>query len=99
MVFYYKWPNTFLFRMLRRVYRSIKNYMMLFKQIKLGSKSFLCVDLRKNWGRQNVALYKPFNFYLKHFLIFWIINEKYKKKDFEIPWAIEKFLSKNSTLY
>ena len=37
------------------------------------------VNLLKKRERQDVALSKPFNFYLKHFLIFRIINEIFKK--------------------
>ena len=43
-------------------------------------KSSLLVNLLKKRERQDIALSKPFNFYLKHFLIFLIINEIFSKK-------------------
>ena len=51
------------------------------KQIQLTLITFLWVHLRKNWGHQNVALSKPFNFYSKHFLILRRIKEIFNKKD------------------
>ena len=42
-------------------------------------ESSLLVNLLKKRERQDIAPSKPFNFYLKHFLIFRIINEIFKK--------------------
>ena len=66
---------------------------------KFELESFLLVNLIKKWERQTIALSKPFNFYLKHFLIFWTINEIFKKNAAENPGTEEKFLAKNSILY
>ena len=43
-------------------------------------ESSLLVNLLKKRERQDIALSKPFNFYLKHFLIFRIIREIFKRK-------------------
>ena len=68
--------------------------MLSVKKIKLCSKCSLSVDLLNKWERQNIALFKPFNFYLKHFLIFWIINEIFKEMFIEVKfWFVYKHWS------
>ena len=43
-------------------------------------ESSLLVNLLKKQERQDIVPSKPYNFYLKHFLIFRIIREIFKKK-------------------
>ena len=74
--------NTFLLEILRSIDWCFKKYRLSVKKIKFCSKSCLSVNLVKKWERQDIALSKPFNFYLKHFLIFRIISEIINKKYF-----------------
>ena len=81
MIFCYKWSYTFLYRMPGHIDWCIKKCMVPFKKIRLRLISFLWDHLWKKWGHQNIALSKLFNFYSKHFLIFWRISEIFIKKD------------------